>query len=156
MDESQLEATPFTILLVEDDPAHAQLVMRSFEDHSTANEIRHVSDGEAVLDYLHRQGKYSDEEASPRPHLILLDLRLPRIDGLEVLNQIKATENLKTIPVVILTTSKAEADVTAAYERYANSYLVKPLDFSSFTELMEELGAYWLRWNQHPRRQRGV
>jgi len=138
------------ILLVEDNPAHAELVMRSLENQRVANKIYHVQDGEKALDYLFRRGNYQDPEKSPRPNLILLDLRLPKIDGLEVLREIKNTEGLKRIPVVILTTSQAEIDASRAYDYHANSYLVKPLDFELFTKLMEELGFYWLAWNYNP------
>jgi CheY-like chemotaxis protein len=138
------------ILLIEDNPAHAELIMRNFEAHRIANRLVHVTDGEAALDYLFRRGAYADPAQSPRPHLILLDLRLPRIDGLEVLKAIKTSQALRPIPVVILTTSEAEQDVVRAYQHYANSYLVKPVDFEKFTELMRELGFYWLVWNYYP------
>ncbi len=141
---------PFTILLVEDNPAHAELVMRSFEDHRVANTIIHLSDGETALEYLFKRGLYSSERESPRPHVILLDLRLPRVDGLDVLKEIKSSDELRSIPVVILTTSEAERDATRAYEHHANSFVVKPLDFASFTNLIKELGFYWLKWNYFP------
>ncbi len=141
---------PLSILLVEDNPAHAELVRRSFEDHRIANQIHHVSDGKAALAYLFRQGDYADPEQSPRPHVVLLDLRLPKVDGLEVLQQIRTSEELQAIPVVVLSTSGAERDVAQAYAWHANSYLVKPLDFAQFAQLMETLGYYWLRWNYYP------
>ncbi|HMQ55226.1 MAG TPA: response regulator [Anaerolineae bacterium] len=139
----------FIILLVEDEPAHARLVIRSFEEHRISNRIVHVSDGEAALDYLFQRGLYANPEDSPRPHLILLDLHLPRIDGLEVLSEIKQDVKLKQIPVVMLTTSRVERDRMGAYERYVNSYLVKPLEFDQFIKLMDDLGFYWLGWNFH-------
>jgi CheY-like chemotaxis protein len=138
------------ILLIEDNPAHAELIRRNFETHRIANRLYHVTDGEMALDYLFQRGAYADPEQSPRPHLILLDLRLPKIDGLEVLKEIKTSQELRSIPVVILTTSEAEQDVACAYQHYVNSYLVKPVDFHQFTELMEELGVYWLAWNYDP------
>lgn len=140
----------FTILLVEDNPAHAELVVRSFEEHRIPNRIVHVSDGETALEYLF--GKDASDEAGSRPvpHVILLDLRLPRIDGLEVLRRIKESERHKRIPVVILTTSAAEQDAARAYERNVNSYVVKPIDFSRFSRLMDDLGMYWLGWNYFP------
>lgn len=141
---------PFTILLVEDNPAHAELVVRSFAEHRIANHIVHVSDGETALEYLFGKGSYEEQEGPPLPHIILLDLRLPRIDGLEVLRQIKGSERLKRIPVIILTTSAAEQDAARAYERNVNSYVVKPIDFSQFTKLMDDLGMYWLGWNYFP------
>ena len=145
-----MHGEPFTILLVEDNPAHAELVLRSFEDHRVANTIVHLSDGESALDYLFRRGPFADPEESPRPHVILLDLRLPRMDGLEVLKEIRSSDDLHTLPVVILTTSEAERDVAMAYEQHTNSYVVKPLDFEGFTALMEDLGFYWLGWNYYP------
>ncbi|MBC8228455.1 response regulator [bacterium] len=145
-----MKGKPLVILLVEDDPAHAELVIRSFQDHRVANKIYHVSDGEATLNYLFRRCDYADPQKSPRPDMILLDLRLPRIDGLEVLKEIKADKELRCIPVVVLTTSKAESDIARAYDYYANSYLVKPMDFDKFTQLMQDLGFYWLAWNRLP------
>ena len=150
MQSKPMHGEPFTILLVEDNPAHAELVLRSFEDHRVANTIVHLSDGESALDYLFRRGSFADPEESPRPHVILLDLRLPRKDGLEVLREIRASDDLHTLPVVILTTSEAEKDVTMAYRQHANSYVVKPLDFEGFMALMENLGFYWLGWNYYP------
>ena len=145
-----MKGEPLAILLVEDNPGHAELVKRSFQDHRVANRIHHVLDGETALDYLFRRGDYASPEKSPRPHVILLDLRLPRIDGLEVLSEIKADEGLRRIPVIILTTSEAESDLAGAYDHHANSYLVKPLDFDKFTRLMDDLGFYWLGWNRPP------
>jgi CheY-like chemotaxis protein len=145
-----MNGEPLTILFVEDNPDHAELVMRSFEDHRVANRIYHLPDGQAALDYLFRRGDFAQPEKSPRPHVILLDLRLPKVDGLEILEVIRDSEDLRTIPVVILTTSHAEMDVSRAYEYHANSYLVKPLDFEKFTKLMDDLGFYWLGWNHYP------
>ncbi len=145
-----MQGQPLTILLIEDNPDHTQLILRSFQDHRVANQVRCVSDGRAALDYLFRRGDYADPEKSPRPHLILLDLRLPRVDGLQVLREIKIDDKLRRIPVVVLTTSEAESDVARAYEFHANSYLVKPMDFEKFTQLMDELGFYWLGWNYQP------
>lgn len=145
--QAESEHRNLTILLVEDDNAHARLVKRSLENHPAASEIRHVENGEAALDYLFENGEFSGANAGPRPDLILLDLRLPRKDGLEVLGKIKTTDSLKTIPVVVLTTSTAESDVRGAYERHANSYLVKPFGLEGFSELLRELGLYWLQRN---------
>lgn len=141
---------PILVMLVEDNVDHAELVIRTLEQHRIANRIRHFSDGQSALDYLMRRGEFSDPALSPRPHVILLDLRLPRVDGLEVLEQIKRTDGIQSIPVVILTTSEAEKDVARAYFNHANSYLVKPLGFDEFRKLMEDLGFYWLGWNTHP------
>jgi CheY-like chemotaxis protein len=144
------------ILLVEDDPDHAELVIRCFQDHRVANRISHVSQGTDALDYLFRKGAYADPRTSPRPHVVLLDLNLPRIDGLEVLRRIRASPSIATLPVVILTTSRAEQDVARAYGQHANSYLVKPVDFENFTRMMEDLGFYWLAWNHYPWSDRSV
>lgn len=150
MNSKKTKGEPITVLLVEDNPSHAELAIRSLEEHQVANKIYHVSDGEEALDYLFRRGDYADPVESPRPHVVLLDLRLPRIDGLEVLKEIKNSSELKEIPVVVLTTSDAEQDVANAYKQYVNSYLVKPVNFENFTQLMKDLGFYWLGWNQHP------
>jgi CheY-like chemotaxis protein len=150
MTQSELQGEAVEILLVEDDPDHAELIIRGLQDNGVANRITHVSDGEAALDYLFRRGEYADAEKSPRPHLVLLDLRLPRIDGLEVLRQIKADEELRRIPIVVLTTSEANLDIAQSYDNQANSYLVKPVEFDAFRRMMRDLGFYWLVWNQHP------
>jgi two-component system, response regulator len=146
----ELTGEPLHILLVEDNEAHAELVIRGMRDQQVANRIHHVSDGEQALDYLFRRGTYTDPVINPRPNLVLLDLRLPRVDGLEVLKTIKSTPDLLSIPVVILTSSDAESDIARAYEYHANSYVVKPLDFKIFTKLMKDLGFYWLGWNVKP------
>ncbi len=138
------------VMLIEDNLDHAELVMRTLADHQVANQIRHFSEGLSALDYLYRRGEYSDPAKSPRPNLILLDLRLPRIDGLEILKEIKSTDELRSIPVVVLTTSEAERDIARAYLNHANSYLVKPVGFEEFNQLMEDMGFYWLRWNTSP------
>lgn len=135
------------VLLVEDDEDHAELVRRNLRTEPARCRIHHVDNGEAALDYLHRRGAFA-EGKNPRPDLVLLDLRLPRVDGMTVLAEIKGTDALKTIPVVVLTSSGADPDIVQAYERHANSYLVKPLDLVSFEALMKELGLYWFTWNQ--------
>mgnify|MGYP001567063853 FL=1 len=141
---------PVLILLVEDDPAHAEIVRRNFKDFRVVNRIVHLVDGQAALDYLFRQGAWADHASRPRPHLMLLDLRLPKVDGLEVLRRIKGDEELKKMPVVVLTTSGAESDVVNAYTNGAGSYLVKPVDFKKFSSLLEAFGFYWLAWNRFP------
>jgi two-component system, response regulator len=140
---------PITILLIEDEPAHAEIVRRNFESIGIANRLQHVSDGEAALDYLYRNNTFSDPASSPRPGLVLLDLRLPKVDGLQVLKTIKADPDLNNIPVVVLTTSASEADIAMAYTNNVNSYLVKPADFRQFSELLNALGTYWMSWNHH-------
>ena len=145
-----IKGEPITILLVEDDPAHAESAKRNLKRSGLANKINHVSDGQEALDYMFRQGIYEDPEKSPRPHIVLLDLRLPKVDGLEVLEKIKADPQLKNIPIVVLTTSAAESDLAKAYAHNVNSYLVKPIDFAKFADQMEHFGYYWLAWNQYP------
>lgn len=141
---------PLKLLLVEDNDAHAEMVKRSFEQHKISNEIYHVDDGQKALDYIFREGEYTDEEKYPRPNCILLDLRLPKVDGLEVLRRIKSDDNTRKTPVVILTTSSADKDIAQSYEYNANSYVVKPMDFTKFESLMQDLGYYWMAWNQNP------
>lgn len=138
------------VLLVEDNEDHAELVKRQLADHKISNKIVHVSDGQAALDYLFQVGDYTDPIKYPRPHVILLDLRLPKVDGIDVLKAIKESEELRQIPVVVLTTSEAEKDIARAYGNHANSYIVKPIDFEKFKELMKDLGLYWMAWNTTP------
>ena len=145
-----MQGEPIVILLVEDDAGHTEIVRRNFESCCMANLLMDVADGQAALDYLYQRNEFSDPAKSPRPGIILLDLRLPKVDGLEVLKIIKADANLSKIPVVILTTSNAETDMIKAYASHVNSYLVKPVDFVQFTKLMETFGHYWLAWNQYP------
>ena len=143
-----MKGEPIVILLAEDDPAHAEIVRRNLESYRIANRLEHVADGQKALDYLYHRNAYSDPASSPRPGLILLDLRMPRVDGLEVLKTIKNDPTLARIPVVVLTTSAAETDIARAYDCHANSYLVKPLDFNDFSGLLEVCGFYWLMWNR--------
>lgn len=145
-----MNGEPLSILLVEDNADHAELAIRNLEDGKLANRVFHVEDGEAALDFLLHRGSFADATKYPRPHLVLLDLRLPKVDGIEVLKQVKGSEELKSIPVVILTTSAAERDLAQAYQNYANSYLTKPVDFDSFSELLRDMGFYWLAWNKRP------
>lgn len=139
-----------TILLVEDNDDHAELVNRTFEEHRVANKLIRLSDGEQALSYLFRKDPSLNTVENPLPNLILLDLRLPKVDGMEVLRQVKSSQKLKEIPVVILTSSESEKDIARAYDSYVNSYLVKPLDFEQFTKMMDALGYYWLAWNRLP------
>lgn len=138
-----------TILLIEDNPDHADLIIRSLKDHPQAIKIIHLSDGQDALDYLKKQGSYSNKDID-FPDVVVLDLRLPKVDGLEVLREMKNDKNLNKIPVVVLTTSDAEMDIIQAYEFNANSYLVKPVNFEEFAKLMDILCEYWLGWNRHP------
>lgn len=139
---------PVNILFIEDDPAHAEITMRNFKKNRIGNNLTHLSDGQQAIDYLFRQGEYADPEKSPTPHLILMDLRLPKVDGLEVLEKIRSNPYLKCIPTIILTTSEAEVDITKAYNFNVNSYLVKPLDVDKFSKMLETFGFYWIVWNK--------
>jgi CheY-like chemotaxis protein len=143
------------ILLVEDNPDHAELIRRALAEQSSRLRLSAVRDGEAALDYLLRRGDYRDARTSPRPHLILLDLRLPKVDGFQVMHEVKASPELRRIPLVVLTTSAAEADMRQAYSEHANSYLVKPVDFQQFVELMGWVEKYWLEQNHQPGLPRG-
>jgi CheY-like chemotaxis protein len=145
-----MEGNPLIILFIEDDPAHAEIALRNFKKNRISNRITHLSDGQQALDYLFRRGEYKDTETSPRPDLILMDLRLPKVDGIEVLQRIKDDECLRNIPTVVLTTSDAETDISRAYEYNVNSYLVKPLDLTKFSNLIETFGFYWVVWNKYP------
>ena len=132
-------------LLVEDNNAHAKLVMLQLGDSQGNVVVDRVSDGSEALDYLHRRGKFADRA---RPEVVLLDLKLPKVDGHEVLRQLKSDEELRLIPVVVLTTSTADADRNKAYANYANSYITKPLDFEDFQNMMNSVKSYWASWNQ--------
>lgn len=145
-----LKGEPLLILLVEDNEDHAELIKRNLAQNRVANRIIWVPDGEKAFNYLFHEGEYRDEAKNPRPNLILLDLRLPKVDGLEVLKRIKLNNDLHRIPVVVLTSSSAESDIAKSYDFHANSYIVKPVDFLKFNQLMDDLGFYWLAWNQHP------
>lgn len=150
MINTEKSGEPLVLLLVEDNEDHAELIRRSFADHQVLNKLNHVLDGAEALDYLFQRDRYADPVTSPRPHIILLDLRLPKIDGLEVLRQIKESSVLRSIPIIVLTSSEIKEDIDKAYAYHVNSYLSKPVDFDKFTMLMKELGFYWLGWNQLP------
>jgi CheY-like chemotaxis protein len=137
------------VLLVEDDAAHAEIARRTMLDTSVNSRVIHVPDGQAALDYLYRQGTYAAPGAAPRPALILLDLRLPGVDGLEVLRMVKSDADLASIPVVVLTSSNSKEDKERAYTHHANGYLVKPLDLIRFVNLLELHGDYWHSWNRN-------
>ncbi len=133
-------------LLVEDNDAHAKLVMMQLRDRDELT-IDRVPDGEEALAYLRQEGPYANKE---RPDVVLLDLKLPRLNGHEVLRQLKADEELRGIPVIVLTTSQAEKDMAEAYREHVNSYLIKPFDFARFQRMMEDVAHYWGDWNEHP------
>ena len=140
---------PPTILLVEDDPQDAELTLNALGSADPPPEIVHVHDGAEALDYLFRRGEYSSRESS-LPAVILLDLKMPRVDGLEVLRQVKGDPELKAIPVVVLTSSREERDVCQTYALGANAYVVKPLRFQSFLETIKSVGAFWAVLNEPP------
>jgi two-component system, response regulator len=142
--------SPVDILLVEDNPQDAELTIRGLKKHKFANHIELVEDGAEALDYIFCRGKHAQREMTQRPKVILLDLKLPKINGLEVLKAIKLNEHTQRIPVVILTSSREDPDIKTAYELGANSYVVKPVNFDSFIEAVANLGMYWLLVNQHP------
>ncbi|MBW1849291.1 MAG: response regulator [Deltaproteobacteria bacterium] len=141
---------PSTILLVEDEEAHAELTKRAIRKAGNANRVDIVSDGEQALDYLYNREKYADKKKYPVPGLILLDIKLPGIDGIEVLKRIKEDPDLKRIPVIILTTSERDEDIVRSYEHYANSYLTKPVGFKAFEEKIVQAGFYWMILNKPP------
>lgn len=135
----------FLILLVEDNNSHAMLIMRTFERLGFAGKIDWVRDGRAALDYLH------EHEMTGLPKLVMLDLRLPKLDGHEFLREMKSSKQLKMIPVVVLTTSTSDEDLKKAYSYHVNSYLTKPLSFDDLHKTVEEIKKYWLEWNLYPR-----
>jgi two-component system, response regulator len=137
------------ILLVEDNPRDAELTIRALKKKNLANNLFHVEDGVEALDFLFARGKYEGRDINDAPKVVLLDLKLPRINGLEVLSAIRADERTQTIPVVIVTSSAEDPDVKTAYQLGANSYVIKPVQFDSFMEAMTKLGVYWLMVN-HP------
>lgn len=136
------------VLLVEDNMAHAELIQRGLGEHRVASSIAHVHDGEEALDYLLRRGAYAAPGSAPRPEVVLLDLRLPKLDGLQVLAEVRRREAFDDLPVVVLTTSKSSEDITEAYRSRANSYLVKPLEYDGLSRLITDFGTYWLQWNE--------
>jgi two-component system response regulator len=137
------------ILLVEDNPRDAELTIRALKKKNLANSLYHVEDGVEALDFLFARGRYADRDINDAPKVVLLDLKLPRIDGLEVLTAIKADERTQAIPVVIVTSSAEDPDVNKAYQLGANSYVIKPVQFDSFMDAMVRVGIYWLMVN-HP------
>jgi two-component system response regulator len=138
------------ILLVEDNPNDVELTLHAFKENNLANQLHVVRDGAEALDFIFGQGTYAGRNPSAHPKVILLDLKLPKVDGLEVLRQIKADERTKTIPVVVLTSSREERDIVESYQYGVNSYIVKPVDFDGFADAVRHLGMYWLLLNHPP------
>ncbi len=137
------EKDVITILMADDDADDRLMTKEALEDARLANELYFVEDGEELLDYLHRRGRFADPALSPRPGLILLDLNMPRKDGREALREIKADPELRRIPVVVLTTSKAEEDILRTYDLGVNSFITKPVSFEALVEVMRALARYW-------------
>ena len=132
-----------TLLMADDDPDDRMLARDALQEARLANDLHFVEDGEELMDYLHRRGKYAELNNSPLPGLILLDLNMPRKDGREALREIKTDPDLRRIPVVVLTTSKAEQDIYRTYDLGVNSFIIKPVSFESLVDIMKTLGKYW-------------
>jgi CheY-like chemotaxis protein len=142
--------TEVDILLVEDNMSDAELVIRALRKVNLANHLVHLKDGEEALDFLFARGSFAGLQKRSAPKVILLDIKMPKVDGIEALRQIKADQHTKMIPVVIMTSSKEEQDMVRSYELGVNSFVVKPLDFDAFSKAVSELGLYWVLTNQPP------
>lgn len=143
MDDNKVE-----ILLVEDNPHDAEMTIRALKKSNLANRLTHLKDGAEALDFIFSRGPFAGRDIENKPKVILLDIKMPKVDGIEVLRQIKANEHTKMIPVVIMTSSKEEQDIITSYNLGVNSYVVKPVDFEGFAKAVSELGFYWLITNQ--------
>jgi CheY-like chemotaxis protein len=141
---------PLEILLVEDSPQEAELTIRALKKRTLANHFVHVHDGQEALDFIFNRGRYDGTETYEMPKVVLLDLKLPKLDGLEVLRQLRADERTRLVPVVVLTSSREDRDVVEAYQLGANSYIVKPVDFEKFLEVVSNMITYWLLLNELP------
>ncbi len=142
---------PVDVLLVEDNPQDIELTIRALKKRNLANRLYTVEDGASALDFLFNRGKYAQRESGQNPRVVLLDLKLPKLNGLEILRAIREDKRTRTIPVVIVTSSGEDPDIQAAYKLGANSYVVKPVNFDAFMESMSNLGFYWLLINQPPK-----
>lgn len=138
------------ILIVEDNPNDAEMALRAFKKNNLTDKVFVVNDGQQAIDFVFAKGEFSNRDKRSQPKIILLDLQLPNIDGLEVLKTIRSNPETKFIPIIILTSSKEESDIIKSYQLGVNSYIVKPVDFSKFVDAMHNLGLYWLMLNQHP------
>ena len=138
------------ILLVEDNPTDAEMTQRALHKYNFGNRLHWVKDGEAALDFLFGRGAYVNRDAGRQPKLILLDIKMPKVDGIEVLRQVKANERTRTVPVVVMTSSSEERDVMDSYRLGVNSYIVKPVAFDSFREVVANIGLYWVLTNRVP------
>src|SRR5918911_4225304 len=145
------EPRPITILMADDDADDRLMTREAFEESHLANDLRFVADGVELMDYLKRRGKYSDPGTSPRPGLILLDLNMPKKDGREALEEIKNDPALRSIPVVVLTTSKEEEDIHRSYQLHVNAYITKPVTFEALVAVVQALGKFWLEIVELPK-----
>jgi chemotaxis family two-component system response regulator Rcp1 len=139
-----------TVLLIEDNPRDVKLTQRAFKQTEMMHDLRVVRDGDEALAYLHREGAYADAQSAPRPDVILLDLNLPRMGGHELLRRVKQNPRFKHVPIIVLTTSGRPDDILQAYDAGANAYLLKPVEFTRFTEVLGQLGKFWLETVQLP------
>jgi CheY-like chemotaxis protein len=139
------------ILLVEDNPSDAELTMRALKKKNLANKLHHVKDGAEAIDFVFAQGNYSNRKVQNSPKVVLLDLKLPKVDGIEVLRKIKSDDRTKKIPVVVMTSSREDRDLATCYDLGVNGYVVKPVEFEDFARAVSELGFYWLLLNETPR-----
>ncbi|PLK42207.1 MULTISPECIES: response regulator [Emticicia] len=151
MIQFQKDKSSIMILMADDDPDDRAMTKEALEENFLLNELRFVEDGAELMDYLRRNGKYSNPDSSPRPGVILLDLNMPKKDGRECLREIKSDDDLKSIPVIVLTTSKAEEDILRTYDLGVNSFVTKPVTFVELVEVMKNLGNYWFDIVQLPK-----
>ncbi|HEV2664645.1 MAG TPA: response regulator [Blastocatellia bacterium] len=145
-----VNADPIEILLVEDNPQHVELTLRALRKHNLANNVLVAKDGAEALEFIFATHRYQQSQIENGPKVILLDLKLPKVDGLEVLRRLKSDERTKSIPVVVVTTSEQDQDVVKSYNLGANSYIVKPVSFEKFVEAVSQLGFYWMLLNKPP------